>query len=176
MTMCREKIAADFIFLWVFKNILLEKGCFTVLSQFLLHGKVNCLSVDIDPLFFGFSSCLDHHRALSRVPSSVQQVLIGYVTHSINSKYTSTPASQSTPPLSPPWCPHLCSLHPCLCFCFVNKIVYPSLFSYSTYMHQCTVFAFLSDLLHSDDGLQVHPCLKLPTLNTGKLSFKNKVR
>ena len=91
MTMCREKVAADLIFLCVFKKILLEYGRFTVLPSFLLHGKVNCLYVCTYSPFFGFSSYLDHHRALSRVPQAVQWVTlcyvmlnISYVKHRIN--------------------------------------------------------------------------------------------
>ena len=26
------------------------------------------------------------------------------------------------PPLSLSWCPYVCSVHPCLCFCFANKV------------------------------------------------------
>ena len=44
--------------------------------QFLLYGKVNALHVYIYSLAFGFPSHLGHHRALSRVPCALQQVLI----------------------------------------------------------------------------------------------------
>ena len=57
----------------------LEYSCFTMLCQFLLYGKVNQLYVYICPLFFGFPSHLGHHRALSRVPCAIQQVLISYL-------------------------------------------------------------------------------------------------
>ena len=33
------------------------------------------------PPFFGFPSHLGHHRALSRVPCALQQVLINYLLH-----------------------------------------------------------------------------------------------
>ena len=36
---------------------------------------MNQLYVYIYPLFFGFPSHLGHHRALSRVPRAIQQVL-----------------------------------------------------------------------------------------------------
>ena len=52
--------------------------CSTVLCPFLLCSKVNQLSIYIYPFFFGFPSHLGHHRALSRVPCAIQQVLISY--------------------------------------------------------------------------------------------------
>ena len=51
---------------------------FTSLSL-LLYSKVNQLYVYLYPLIFGFPSYLGHHRALSRVPCAVQQVLISYL-------------------------------------------------------------------------------------------------
>jgi len=51
----------------------------TVALQLLLQGEVNQLYVYIYHLFFGFPSHLDHHRALSRVPCAIQEVLIGYL-------------------------------------------------------------------------------------------------
>ena len=50
-----------------------------MLCQFLLYCKVNQLYIYIYPLFFGFPSHLDHHRALNRVPCATQQVLISYL-------------------------------------------------------------------------------------------------
>ena len=50
-----------------------------MLCQFLLYSKVNQLYTYIYPLFFGFPSPLGHHRALSRVPCALQQVLISYL-------------------------------------------------------------------------------------------------
>ena len=50
-----------------------------MLCQFLLYIKVNHLYVYIYPLFFRFPSHLGHHRALSRVPCAIQQVLISYL-------------------------------------------------------------------------------------------------
>ena len=40
---------------------------------------MNQLCMYINPLYFGFPSHLDHHRALSRVSSAIQQVLISYL-------------------------------------------------------------------------------------------------
>ena len=53
--------------------------------------------------------------------------LVIYFIHSI---YMSIPVSRfiSPPPLSPPWCPYICSLHLCLYFCFANKIIYTFFF------------------------------------------------
>ena len=72
------------------------------------------------PLFFGFPSHLGHHRALSRAPCAVQSVLISHFIHS-SSVHMSIPVSQSIPT---PWRPYICSLHLCLYYCFVSKIIY----------------------------------------------------
>ena len=56
--------------------LLLEHSCFTMLCYFLLYSKVNHLYVYIYSLFFGLPSHLGHHKALSRVPSAIQLVLI----------------------------------------------------------------------------------------------------
>ena len=47
---------------------LLAYSCFTMLCSFLLYSKVHQLYVYIYSLYFGCSSPLGHHRALSRVP------------------------------------------------------------------------------------------------------------
>ena len=52
---------------------------FTMLCQFLLYSEVNQLYVYIYPLLFGFPSHLGHHRAFSRVPCAIQQVIISYL-------------------------------------------------------------------------------------------------
>ena len=49
-----------------------------MLCQFQLHIKVNHLYIHIQPLFFGFPSHLDHHRAVNRVPCDAQ-VLTSYL-------------------------------------------------------------------------------------------------
>ena len=50
-----------------------------MLCQFLLHSKMNNLCVYIYSLFCGFPFHLGHHRALSRVPCAIHQVLISYL-------------------------------------------------------------------------------------------------
>ena len=45
----------------------------------LCYSKVDQLFVYIYPLFFGFPSRLGLHRALSRVPCALQEVLISYL-------------------------------------------------------------------------------------------------
>ena len=56
------------------------------------------------------------------------------------SVYMSIPISQfipstTTPPTTfPPWCPYVCSLHPCLYFCPANRFIC-TIFPDSTYMH-----------------------------------------
>ena len=70
----------------LFLFFLLAYSCFTMLCQFLYnqllcsqYRKVNQLHVYVQPLFFGFPPDLGHHRALSRVPCAIQQVLICYL-------------------------------------------------------------------------------------------------
>ena len=66
------------------------------MCQFLLYSRVNQLYVDIHPLFFGFPSHLGHHRALSRIPCVIQQVLISYLFYT-SSVYMSIPNSHFIP-------------------------------------------------------------------------------
>ena len=80
-----------FNFFYVLK-MLLQYSCFTMLCYLLLY-KVNPLYVYLYHFFFGFPSHLGHHRALSRVPCAIQQVLIIYFIHSINSANMSIPIS-----------------------------------------------------------------------------------
>ena len=49
-----------------------------MLCYFLLHSKADELYVDTYPLFFGLPAHAGLHRALSRVPCAVQQVLLSY--------------------------------------------------------------------------------------------------
>ena len=83
------------------------------------------------PLFVRFFSHVGHHRALSRVPCAVQQVLISYVLYII------VCICQSQPPNSSPFSP-LVSVHLfstlCLCFCFANRFIC-TIFLDSTYMY-----------------------------------------
>ena len=67
-------------------KILLEYSCLKILSkqqsESAMHiciRKALCVCVCLYPLFFGFLSPLGHHRALSRVPCAIQQVLISYL-------------------------------------------------------------------------------------------------
>ena len=74
--------------------------------QFLLYSKVNQLYVFIHPLFFGFPSHLGHHRALSRVPWAIQQVLISYLFYTIVYIYLNP--SLQIHPISPSLLVSLC--------------------------------------------------------------------
>ena len=112
------------------KLIFLECTCFTILCQFLLYKKENQLYIYICPLFFGFPSQLGHHRELSRAPQAVQQVLI---CHLFYTQYQQCMYVNPFPNSShPTWCPYICSLHLCLCFCFADKIIC-TIFLDSTY-------------------------------------------
>ena len=139
------------MFSFLFFIFLLEYRCFTILCQFLLYNKVNQLYVYIYPFFLGFPSHLGHHRVLSRVPCAIQQVLISYLFYTqcqqciyVNPKL----------PIHPPPCPFclgidVWSLHLCLSFCFVNKIVYTSFFRFYIYALIYVICFSLSELLHS---------------------------
>ena len=72
---------------YFFYQFFLEQSCFTMLHQFLLYSKVSQLYVYIYPLFGGFPSHLGHHRALSRVPCAIQQVLISYLFYTQQGMY-----------------------------------------------------------------------------------------
>ena len=134
-----------------FFKFLFECSCFTMLYQFLLYSKVNQLYIYIYPLFFGFPSHLGHHRALSRVPCAIQQVLISYLFYTYYQQCiyvnSNLPIHPTLP--FPPWYPYVCSLHLCLYFCFVNKIVYTSFFRFHMYVLIYDICFSLSDLLHS---------------------------
>ena len=77
-----------------------------MLCQFLVYSKENQPSVYIYPLLFGFPSHLGHHRALSRVPCTIQQALISYVLHIVSIMYI----CQSPSPNSSHHPPHLVSI------------------------------------------------------------------
>ena len=63
----RLTLSHSFYFLNYF---LLVYSCFRMFNRFLLYRKVN--QQYIHPLFFGFPSHLDHHRALSRFLWAIQ--------------------------------------------------------------------------------------------------------
>ena len=90
--------------------------------QFLLYSKVNQLYVYIYPLFFGFPSHLGHHRALSRAPCALQQVLISYLFYTQQCIYVN-PSLPVHPTPPPPWCPYVCFLCLRIYFCFVHELV-----------------------------------------------------
>ena len=118
-------------------------------------GSATC--VHTSPLF-GFPSHLSHHRALGEFPALCgrSSLLISFI-QSAKSVYMATPISQFTPLPFSPWYLYSCSLPPYLYFCFVNKIIYTSLFRF----HVCAsiynicfssiynICFSLSDLLHS---------------------------
>ena len=92
-------------------------------------------------ILFRFLSHLGNHRALSRVPCVIYQVLIIYFIHS--SIYKSIPISQFIPlPPPPPWQPSVYSLLLCFCFSFATKFIY-TIFLASTYKQYYMIFLFL---------------------------------
>ena len=107
-----------------------------MLCQFLLYSKVNQLYVYIYPFTVGFPSHLGHHRALSRVPWAIQQVLISYLFYTQYQQCIYDNPNLPVHPTSPfpPWYPYVCSLHLCLYFCFVNKIEYANFFRFHIYV------------------------------------------
>ena len=119
--------------------------------QFLLYSKVNQLYVFKYPLFFVFPSNLGHHRALSRVPHAIQQVLISYLFYTQYQQCIYVNPNLPIHPTLPftPWYPYICSLRLCLYFFFVNKIVYTNFFRFYIYALIYGICFSLSDLLHS---------------------------
>ena len=120
------KHETDSYYVIIFIKFLLEYSCFTILCQFILYSKVNQLCVYIYPLFFGFPSHLGYHRALSRVPCVIQQVLISYLFYTQYQQCIYVNPNLPIPPIPHflPWYPHVHSLHLCLYFCFANKFIY----------------------------------------------------
>jgi len=86
-------------------------------------------------LFFNFLTiqvttehCVEFPVLYSRL------ALVIYFIQSINSVYMSIPISQFIPfPPFPTWYSYLCSLHLCLYFCFVKKIIYTNFFRFHIY-------------------------------------------
>ena len=65
--------------------------------------------------------------------------------HRINNVYMSIPASQSVPsPFPLPWYPYICSLCPCLYFCFASKIICTILLDSTICVNVIIVFLFLT--------------------------------
>ena len=126
--------ALSFVRFVVFKKIFLGYSCLTMFCWFLLYSRMNQLYVYIDPLFSGFPSHSGHHRALSRVRCALHQVLISRLFYTWCQWYRSANPNLPGHPISPfsPLVHMLFSLHLCLCFCFVNKIVYTNFFSDAT--------------------------------------------
>ena len=116
-------------------------------------------------------SPLCHRSALSRAPCAPSS-LVDCSIHS--SACMPTLLSQSTPPPHSPLGVHtICSLHPCLHFCFANRFIC-TIFLDSTYMHLYTILIFsfrLSSLCmtvsslplgHSSTVHWLGPCGLLP--------------
>ena len=93
---------------------------------------------------------LDCHRAPVWVPWVIQQIAIGYLFYIwwCKSPRYSLHTSHPFPPPLPPH-PQVCSLCVFLHCCPENKFI-STTFLDSTYMHQYTIFIFLSDVLHSE--------------------------
>ena len=100
-----------------------------------------------------FPSHLGHHRPLSRVPCAVQVVLISHLFYTWYQQYICANPNLPVHPISPfsPLVHMFFSLHLCLCFCFVNKIVYTNFFFQIPHMY-VNIYFSLSDLLCSIIG------------------------
>ena len=121
---------------------------------FLLHSKVNQLYMYIYPLLLGFLFHLGHHRALSRVSSGIQQVLISYLLYTEQCIYVNPNLPIHPAPSSPSGVhsfsmlsmsvcsTSVCSLCLCLYFCFANKFIC-TIFLDFTYKQYYTIFVFL---------------------------------
>ena len=76
--------------------------------------------------FLGFPSHLGHHRTSSRAPCVIQQVVVSYLFYTQYQECIYVNPNLPIPPTLPlpHWYPYICSLHLCLYFCFVDKIIY----------------------------------------------------
>ena len=72
-----------------------------MLCQLLLYREMNQSYIYIYPLFFQFSSCLDHHRTFSSVPYSIQQILVSYLFYTQQCIYVCPNLPIHLTPLSP---------------------------------------------------------------------------
>ena len=107
----------------------------------------SAICIHISPLFW-IPSHLGHHRALSRVPCAIQQVLISYLFYTYQCIYVSPNLPIHLTPPFPPWCPYVCSLH--LCLFLPCKQVHLYHFSrFHIYVLIYSICFSLSDLLHS---------------------------
>ena len=134
----------------IFK-FLLEYNCFTIVL-FLLYIKVNLPYVYIYPLFFGISSHLGHHIALSRVPCVIQQVLISYLFYTQQCIYINFNLPIHLLPLSPLGI-HMFVLYICVC---ISVLQIGSSVPFFQIPHTCiNIYLFFSDFILYD-RLQVH--------------------
>ena len=126
---------------------------------FLINQFIGCIYT-YNPHSFGLSSHSGHHSKLSRVPCSIQQVLISYLFYSQSQQCIYANPSLPIPPSFPPLCyPFICFLCLCLYICFANKII-SIIFLDSAYIRQYMILVFLFLTYFSlYDSLQVHPCL-----------------
>ena len=106
--------ASFLLFVWIFIGVI---AAYNLVLFSAVQQSESAMCIHIYPFFFGFSSHLGHHRALSK-----------YI-------YMSFPISQfiHSPPLT-----HfgvgVFVLYVCLCFCFANRFIW-TIFLDSTYMH-----------------------------------------
>ena len=128
-----------------------------MLSQFLLYSKVNQLYRYIYPFFFRFPSHLGHHRALSRIPCAIQQVLVTYLFYIQQCIYFNPSLPIHPTPSVPLVTIRLFSTSVSLFLpCRLVHLYHFSRFHIHALIYD--ICFSLSDLLHSDN-LQVHPCL-----------------
>ena len=82
-------------------------------KMFPLYSIVNQLYVYIHPFFFGFPFHLGHHRALSRVPCAIQQVLVAYLFYTQHQQCIHVSPNLSNLSISLPISPfaHLVPIH-----------------------------------------------------------------
>ena len=108
----------------------------------------SAICIHISPLWISFAL---------RSPQSIAQSSLCYTvgSHQLSILYIVVYICQSQTPnsfcpsLFPPWYPYICSLHLCLYFCFVNKIIYTKFFGFHIYVLKYGICFSLSDLLHS---------------------------
>ena len=98
---------------------------FYTIVLLLPYSKVNQLCMLTHPLLSGIPSHSSHHRALCGAPCADRRVsLVPSFIQSISGVYIRESQSPvSSQPLFPRWCPYVCTLCLCLCFCPGTRLI-----------------------------------------------------
>ena len=128
-----------------------------MLCQLLLYRKVNQQQVYVYSVIFGFASHLGHHRALSRVPCVIQQVLISYLFYTQQCICVNPNLPVHPTPFSPLGSICLLSMSVSL-FLLCKQVRLYNFSRFHIYALIYNIFLFLT-YFTLYDSLQVHPRL-----------------